>query len=112
MSVATLISLPWKQPLFPDWVFEHASDHMVIRDRIQRRFPTVNLPVYPLDPMRPRDLERWLELHQQAHNDFNGALGLQSNDLSSVNFEDQLQRDVWAWSNYTEHNAAHAVLGV
>lgn len=111
MAVATLLTLPWNEPLFPDWVFEHNQDHLVIRTAVQN-VTGVNLPVYPLDPMRPRDLDRWLELHQQAHNDFNGVLGLASNDLSSVDFRDQLQRQVWAWSNYTEHNAAHEVLGV
>jgi hypothetical protein len=111
VALATLLTLPWGTPLFPDWVFEHAQDHLLIRDAIQRQ-RNINLAVYPLDPMAPHDLARWLELHQTAHNDMNAVLGLASNDLTSVDFQQELQRRVWSDNNYQEHLSAHTELGV
>ena len=74
--------------------------------------PYASLPLYQLDPINFRSPMEFLRRHSQAHTDMNGALGLQSEDLSSVDIEDENKVQAWIYTNYLEHNQARERLGI
>lgn len=111
MSLNQLLFLPENDRDLKAWFFYHQAEHLRIRTAIQQQ-GHLNLPIYVLDPVDMQHIDRWLNDHQSAHNDFNAALGLASNDLTSVNFSDRLQRNAWAFYNYEEHLAACQALKI
>ena len=74
--------------------------------------PWVSLPVYQLDPINFQSPLEFIKRHAQTHTDMNGALGLQSIDLSEVDIEDENKLQAWIYSNYQEHNNVHEKLGI
>ena len=74
--------------------------------------PWVSLPIYQLDPINFVDPMEFVKRHAQTHTDMNGALGLQSIDLSEVDINDENKLQAWIYSNYQEHNNVHEKLGI
>ncbi len=74
--------------------------------------PWTSLPVYPLDPINFQVPTDFLWRHSQTHTEMNGALGLQSIDLSELDLENPNKIQAWIYSNYQEHNNAHSKLGI
>jgi hypothetical protein len=109
LSLDKLFSLPSEGGL-DIWSFDHAQNHLAIKQAIQRKLG-VNLPQYVLDPI-PQDFQSWLALHQSAHSDMNGQLGLQSSDLTSLDFKDPQQLRAWFFLNYQEHFDANTALKI
>jgi hypothetical protein len=71
-----------------------------------------NLTVYVMTPWNSHDADGILGRHQEAHDDFNEALGLNGQDLSSLNPKDPNDIQRWVWQNASEHAAARKVLGI
>ena len=92
------------------WFF-HFQDHLEIMQKIQK-FKNVKLTEYPIAPWMNEGKDVILELHQQYHNDLNEQLGLNGNDLSSLNFEKQGEVRSWVYLNYEEHYNARRKLGI
>jgi hypothetical protein len=93
------------------WSFAHAQQHQAVVDAIRVRTGTA-LPYYELDPINVLGVQEWLFRHQQAHNDFNGALGLPGDDLSVNVFDDEIALQAWLFQNMREHQAANALLNI
>lgn len=74
--------------------------------------PYVALQVYQLDPINLQSPQDFIWHHAQTHTDMNGALGLQSIDLSEIDFEDENALEAWIFSNYQEHNNVHEALEI
>lgn len=74
--------------------------------------PWINLNVYQLEPINFDNPADFIWRHAQTHTDMNGALGLQSVDLSSVDINDPNKLEAWVYSNYQEHNNVHQKLGI
>lgn len=74
--------------------------------------PWASLPVYQLDPINFISPADFIWRHAQTHTDMNGALGLQSTDLSTVDLTDENKVAAWIYSNYQEHNNAHNQLEI
>lgn len=74
--------------------------------------PWASLPVYQLDPVNFNSPADFIWRHAQTHTDMNGALGLQSIDLSEVDIDDINKLQAWVYSNYQEHNNVHERLGI
>ena len=72
----------------------------------------ISLPVYQLDPVNFQNPADFIWRHAQTHTDMNGALGLQSIDLSDIDIKDPNKLDAWIYSNYQEHNNAHNRLSI
>jgi hypothetical protein len=96
---------------FSEWSFAHYQDHLDIRSAIQTQ-KNFNLQVQEIDEINLQDFESWLERHQLMHNDFNGVLQLQGNDLTVVDFTNLGQRQTWLWLNFREHFNARAALKI
>jgi hypothetical protein len=71
-----------------------------------------NLTTYVIIPWENRDAEGILGRHQEFHDDMNEALGLNGQDLSSLNPKDPNDIQRWVWQNASEHAAARQVLGI
>ncbi len=74
--------------------------------------PVIILPVYQLDPINFKDPADFIWRHAQTHTDMNGALGLQSIDLSELDIKDPNKVAAWIYSQYQEHNNVHEALGI
>jgi hypothetical protein len=108
--ISALINVPKSSADWTLWSFNHALIHQQIRTAL------ANLGVatgdYVLDPINPKDVQEWLLRVQQAHSEMNAALGLQSNDLTGVDFSNQAQTAAWIYLNWQEDNAAAAALQI
>jgi len=109
--LASLLNVPNDELAWQVWSFNNRAQNAEIRAAILKQ-KNVNLSEYPLDPIPFDDLTTWLAWNQQAHNDFNGVLGLQGNDLEGVNFEDAGQKQAWLYLNYQELYSASAALSI
>lgn len=77
--------------------------------------PIINLTVYQVYPVNlndPQAVQTFLENNQQAHDDFNGALGLPGVDLEGVDIKDKKQLEAWTFLNYQELYDASAALEI
>lgn len=86
-------------------------EHQKILQAIQAQTGT-ELIQYQLDPISFQNPTFFLEWHQQSHLDFDGVLGLQSNDLQDVDLKDDKQLQSFIYLNWIEHNAANQALGI
>lgn len=87
------------------------QEHLKIIQAIQTQ-KNVRLNQYQLDPINFDNLTYFLEWHQQSHLDFDGVLGLQSNDLQDVDLKDEKNRESFVYLNWLEHLAANKALGI
>ena len=74
--------------------------------------PVLTLTNYPMEPINFDVISEFFRRHAQAHTDMNGALGLQSVDLSEFDIKDENKLQAWIYSNYQEHNNIHERLGI
>lgn len=74
--------------------------------------PVIMLQQYQLDPINFADPMSFIWRHAQTHTDMNGALGLQSIDLSELDIKDPNKVAAWIYSQYQEHNNVHEALGI
>lgn len=93
------------------WSFNNKTAIDEIRQAILAQ-KSVNLPQYVLDPINFNAFYNWLTVNQQAHNDFNGVLHLQGDDLESVDIRDERQLEAWIYLNYQEIYSARAALNI
>lgn len=108
--IANLLNVPTTPAEWQLFAFSHARVHQAIRQALAAlNFATGD---YVLDPINMQAVEEWLESVQQTHFEMNGALGLQSNDLTGVNFADPHQTQAWIYLNWQEDNAACMALNI
>jgi hypothetical protein len=114
MPLAQLNATPQTPTENAGWQFANVASH---RDIIRRVFETkgvqlVEYPLMPFDPAVARQVQNFLNLHQDMHNAMNRALGLQSNNLSEVDWSDRNALAQWIALHFVEHQAASSLLGV
>lgn len=111
MALAAFSTAPRSPQDFGQWSFAHAAHH---RDIIRRVSETqgVGLNEYILDPFDPADMENWLWTHQQMHLEMDQALGIQSNPLTILDWEDGKGVSEWMSNHMTEHYQAGQILGL
>lgn len=83
----------------------HRDQHDQIRQVIQE-LGGPNLTEYQLDPIVLDRFQDFLAANQQTHNDMNGVLQLQGNDLSQLDPANQNETDAWIWLHFKEHQDA------
>lgn len=109
--LAHLLTKPATDQDWALWSWAHRDQHQQIRQAIQAQGGP-NLTEYALDPIVPDRFDVFLDANQQSHNDFNGILQTQGNDLSDVDPKDQNQLSAWIWLHYKEHEAAASRLQI
>lgn len=111
MPLADLLNVPQSQQDWFIWSYAHRDQHTLIRNAIQIKYG-VNLSVYQLDPINLDEVQFFLEQNQQAHDDFNGVLNLQSTNLLLSDFTDKAQLQAWIYLHRREHEDAANALGI
>ena len=96
----------WQEFWFNNWI-----DHQDIQQAIQAQL-SVNQEIYIINPWLDSDAAAILQRHQQFHNDMDGALGINGEDLSSIDFKNQRAIEEWVFQHYQDHLAAHQILGI
>ena len=109
--LAVLKAVPDGPAELDRWAFHNRAQIDLIRAGIQAQ-KGVNLTQYQLYPLDLDNPGTWLENNQQAHNDFNAALGTQGADLTEVNFDNANEREAWVWLEHQEHSIAETALGI
>lgn len=111
MALAEIRGVPDSPEDIASWSFSHLAHHRDINRVILSTYQ-IRIDEYSLDPFDPDNMNQWLDLHQQMHNEQNKALGIAGYNLSEVNWEDEQQRSQWIWANSDEHFRASKILGV
>ena len=90
MATNALLNLPKTGNDWSFWSFNNRLEIERIRQAIYTQSNGVtSLFEYQLDPIDFNDVTNWIARNQQAHDDFNQALGLYGVDLEGVDFTDQ-----------------------
>lgn len=111
MPLATISTPPQDLSKWREWWFSHWIDHQEIMQAVQAKGDG-NLEYYVIIPWSNEDADGILGRHQELHDDMNEALGLNGQDLSSLNPKDPNDIQRWVWQNASEHAAARQVLGI
>lgn len=99
--LAALLNVPETEEQWSLWSFNNFDCVNQIRQTIKAKLG-ITLPEYQIEPINFSQIETWLENNQQAHIDFTGALGQQSNNLLEVDLSDPRQKSSFVWLNYME----------
>lgn len=99
--LARLQSVPHTDNEWSSWSRNNYSCLNQIRQAIRVQ-TGLNLPEYQVEPIPWNSIDTFLSNNQQAHNDFNGALGLQSNDLEQVDLKNPQELPAWIYLNFFE----------
>jgi hypothetical protein len=111
MPLPTISAPPQDLSKWPEWWWSHWIDHQEIMQAIQKKGKG-NLTVYVIIPWDDNDASGILGRHQEMHDDMNEALGLNGQDLSSLNPKDASDIQRWVSQNFSEHQAARSALGI
>lgn len=101
MGFPTLYNVPTDDSEMARFAFENRMHHMAIDDTLSSK--GVRPLGYVLEPIFQSDMTAWLLRHQEVHNLMNGALGLEGNDLTTVDFNDKGQVASWINLHANEH---------
>ena len=111
MPLADLVVPPLRPDLLNLFSFSNQDHHRLINKAIFTKF-SKTLAEYVLDPMLPRDIDEWLDLHQRMHFAQNSVLNIQGYNLTDVDWKDPKQLEEWTAMHYQEHVAAAKILGI
>lgn len=109
MGVATLYNVPTNSNEMNIFSFNNLAEHEKIANAIFNKY-NIAVPIFVIDPIPLFNLGAWLQQHQVLHNIMNNVLGTNSNDLTTVDFNDQTQLSEWIWLHAQEHYQAAATL--
>src|SRR5262249_14152474 len=98
---AGLWNLPSTEEARLKWSFINADQHLRANQRIQDTLG-LRLDYYILDPI-PENPQSWLYRHQQSHNQINSALHVIGNDLTDVDWNNEVQLRAWIELHAFEH---------
>lgn len=111
MSVAAIFNVPTTEENFAQWAFAHMAHHRDII-RVIYEVTGVALPEYILDPFNPFERTNWEYTHQVMHQQMNALIGVEGNDLLSVDWADENKRAAWIMLNASEHRQIGDFLGL
>jgi hypothetical protein len=111
MSVADIFNFPATEQDTAQWSILHMILHRSQLREVFLRYNTV-LQEYVLDPIPTDDPRLWLQQHQQMHNDVDAVLGLSSENLTEVDWEDQGSKAGWIQAHAQLHQQETNALGI
>jgi len=104
VGLQDLLKRPTSEREQRDWDWSHRQHTELVRQAVQAQTkPSLNLPIYQLEPVDWAKPRYFLELNATSHQDINGALGLPGVDLETVDLTNPGQRDAWYELHYMEH---------
>jgi hypothetical protein len=114
VPLAQLVSVPRTPAELSAWSFANVANHRDIIRRVQET-KGVLLPEFivdPFDPQDPASLSSFLANNWQMHVMMAETLGIASNILNAVDWNDEQALAEWVFEHYTEHQAASQLLGI
>jgi len=111
MSVADLFNTPDTDEEMATWSQLHFAHHVLINQAILEQH-NVALPMYLINPVNLEDAAAFLNLHQQLHTNADQVLGVASQNLLDVDWNDPGQREGWIQLNAQLHVAEANATGV
>lgn len=111
MSLAMVLFPPPTDNGLHEWSLAHYLHHLAIIAAVKQS-KGITLPVYQIWPMSLTNIDTWLENHQLLHNEMNAVFKNNGNDLSSLDWKDEKQREGFFYLNFQEHRSAGADCGV
>lgn len=111
MPLPFILNIPQEDTGWDQWAYWHDRDHIEIHDAIFK-LKGINLPIYVIYPVDRQGFQGWLERHQQYHNDMNGVLGLNGDDLTGLDPNKAAELQAWLWLNFSEHQNARTNLAI
>jgi hypothetical protein len=114
MALANLLNLPRDRALIGVFSFSNQDSHRKIAAAVFAQMKGMIIPQYVLDPipLYAGGLLTWGLNHQATHNVQNEILGIQGEDLTSLDFQDEAQLSSWILQHFNEHYLAESKLGV
>ena len=109
--LAQLYNVPQTDQDWDRWSFSNHDALAQIVGAVAAQ-KNISLATYQVWPIDFDDIDNFLDANQQAHSDFNAALGLNGNDLLHVDLRDPNQRQSWVWLNAMEVQSACQVLKI
>lgn len=100
-----LYNTPYDEGTLLEWSSMHQKDHFDIASQIQFKMSGTTVLLMPIDPVPLQlDMMTWAMNHQAMHNEMDNAVGVAGFDLTSVNFLQREQLEIWinlhAWEHY------------
>lgn len=111
MPLADLLNVPRTPEEWEFFSWNNKTQNTAIRQAIKAK-NNINLTEYQLHPINFDRFKDFLEANQQAHDDFNSVLGLQSSDIEELDPKDEKKLEQWIFSNYSELRDASSVLKI
>lgn len=114
MPLPLILDVPGDPRGWDSFSFAHQLDHREIIQAVKKQH-NISLPDLDLWPIDPQDRQAWeifLQLHQQAHDDFNGLLGTPGSDLTGADPEQPDTVRSWLHVNYNDHLNARTALRI
>lgn len=114
MPLAALIAIPNTEQDLQSWMFANQASHRDINRRVfeTRRIKLPEFVVAPFDPKDQASLSSFLANNWAMHTIMDQVLGITSNPLNAVNWNDPDALAGWIFTHYTEHQAASRILGI
>lgn len=110
-SLAAVLYPPPTKQGWNEWTHANFQHHLAIREGLISVRGLVSTP-YKLWPVSEHDFNDWLEQHQQEHNQMNQALGIQGQDISSLDLKDRVKADAWFFTHFIQHQSAAQILAL
>lgn len=111
MGLATLYNVPSDVNEMNMFSFNNMAEHTKIALTLFSKY-NFSMPSFVLDPLPVFDPGNWLQQHQTLHNIMSSVLGVNSNDLTTVDLKNKNQLSEWIWLHAQEHFQAADILGL
>ena len=111
MSLSNLLNVPRSPTDWEEFFFNNRQQNTAIRQAILTQ-KGINLTEYILYPVDEHSFQTFLINNQQAHQDFNSVLGLQSSDIEELDPKNEQQLQAWIYLQYQELYSASAALNI
>lgn len=110
-NAAGLLNTPNDERSWDLWAFQLDQNIRDITDALLKQ-KNIRVPLYPIYPLPWPAMDDWLEKVGQAMIAITSNTGAPSYDIEEVNLKDDRARQAWAWTIFTEIQAARSNLGI
>lgn len=111
MSLAQVLYPPPTPQGMEEWFQAHARHHEGILFALKET-QGVNLDNLGLYPVNEKDLDDWLQRHQEMHTAMNRVFGISGTDLSGLDLKDKNKSDSWFFQHFLQHQSAAQSCGM
>lgn len=111
MSLAALLYPGPTDQGLEEFFFANYQHHLALIDAVQMS-KGVLMPLFQIYPVVYSDnISSWEEQHQKQHNLLAQHLGVDSQDLTGIDFNDKSGFDAWVQTHFLQHQAAGQLCG-